>query len=449
MGRPQEATSSEDPRQQLVCRVADSSYFCKSPKLRAFLLYVCENAIAENPENVREQLIGARVFGRHSDYNANDDNIVRVEARELRKRLETYFATQGREEPLVIEIPRGSYLPVFRPGSPEGQAGELVALPEPAGSAQPRTVRPVWVAVLAGLLVVCLGALLWLGLDDRRLRREAAVMGSSAAKAREDYSFYGDLLGSLGATPNRETLLVLSNPRVIVPFGSFTREGDTDRSITVPNDLRPALSGALRPADRSMPFEVLHLTREDYTGMGEAISAFYVGRLMSLLRRPLRVTQSRFLNWEHVPKRDLIVLGGPASNDWTYQNGARTAFNFEPNGVENRNPGPGEAQHYVHHADPDNSGAYTEYSVIKMLTSPYGFRTLLLAGISSTGTGGVGEFFADASKMKGVYSRIRQASAGKAFPEQWEVLVEVSERDRVPVQATAVAVRPAAQAPPK
>ena len=65
-------------------------------------------------ENVREQPIGTRVFGRAPDYNLNEDNIVRVEARELRKRLETYFAGEGRNEPLLIEVPKGAYVPVFK-----------------------------------------------------------------------------------------------------------------------------------------------------------------------------------------------------------------------------------------------------------------------------------------------------------------------------------------------
>jgi hypothetical protein len=104
-----------NPRWELVQRVAASPYFSRGPKLRAFLLYVCENTILGQLENVREQLIGCKVFGRTADYILSEDNIVRVEARELRKRLEAYFANEGKNERLIIEIPKGTYVATFRP----------------------------------------------------------------------------------------------------------------------------------------------------------------------------------------------------------------------------------------------------------------------------------------------------------------------------------------------
>jgi hypothetical protein len=59
------------------------------------------------------------VFGRSEGYNSNDDNIVRNYARTLRKRVEDYFATEGKHEDLRLEIPRGAYVPVFYSRSPE------------------------------------------------------------------------------------------------------------------------------------------------------------------------------------------------------------------------------------------------------------------------------------------------------------------------------------------
>jgi hypothetical protein len=113
-----------DPRWQLVQRVAASQFFAKGPKLRAFLLYICENSLLGKNENLSTQLIGTRVFGRNPDYIPSEDNIVRVEARELRKRLAAFFASEGSSEPIIIEIPKGNYAPVFRPR-------EMVSEPRP------------------------------------------------------------------------------------------------------------------------------------------------------------------------------------------------------------------------------------------------------------------------------------------------------------------------------
>ncbi len=62
------------------------------------------------------------VFGRSEGYDSNEDNIVRSYARNLRKRIDEYFATEGRDEDLRLEIPRGGYIPIFSTRSVEAEA---------------------------------------------------------------------------------------------------------------------------------------------------------------------------------------------------------------------------------------------------------------------------------------------------------------------------------------
>lgn len=76
-----------------------------------------------------------------------------------------------------------------------------------------------------------------------------------------------------------------------------------------------------------------------------------------------------------------------------------------------------------------------------MLTSPYGFKTLVLAGVSSSGTAGVAAFFSEAERMREAYRRIRAASP-KGFPSDWEVLIEIAVHDGLPVGASVRATRP-------
>src|SRR5690349_3112046 len=121
-----------DARWELVHRVASSASFQKSPRLRELLLHICERAIQNRPEDLREQLIGQRVFGRKADYSPGEDNIVRVEVRQLRKRLEDFFATEGKDEPVVIVIPKGAYVPGFEPRAPLPVMAETsVPIPAP------------------------------------------------------------------------------------------------------------------------------------------------------------------------------------------------------------------------------------------------------------------------------------------------------------------------------
>jgi hypothetical protein len=108
----------DDPRWQLALRIAGSGILGRSSLLSDFLLYICDRHIRGRSAEITEQQIGVQVFGRREGYNSNDDNIVRNYARTLRKRIDEYFATQGGHEELILEIPRGGYVPVFRPSRP-------------------------------------------------------------------------------------------------------------------------------------------------------------------------------------------------------------------------------------------------------------------------------------------------------------------------------------------
>src|SRR5258708_20706189 len=103
-----------DLRWEVVQRVATSTLFQRSPRLRELLLYICERSIQNRTEELREQQIGCGVFGRKSDYNPREDNIVRVEIRQLRTRLQHYFASEGTDNPSDILIPKGAYVPVIQ-----------------------------------------------------------------------------------------------------------------------------------------------------------------------------------------------------------------------------------------------------------------------------------------------------------------------------------------------
>src|SRR5271154_5039423 len=108
MDTPAVNGSPVDARLDVAQRVASSAVFHRAPRLRELLLYICERAAQNRLADLREQKIGCAVFGRKPDYNPGEDNIVRVEIRQLRKRLEEYFATEGRDDRFVILIPKGA-----------------------------------------------------------------------------------------------------------------------------------------------------------------------------------------------------------------------------------------------------------------------------------------------------------------------------------------------------
>src|SRR4051795_9897159 len=105
---------SVDDRRAILQRVLWSRYLEKAGRIREFLTYVCEASFANPAADIHEQEIGEQVFGKPAGYETTQDNIVRVTASQARKKLEQYFAAEGAAEPIVLEIPKGQYTPVFR-----------------------------------------------------------------------------------------------------------------------------------------------------------------------------------------------------------------------------------------------------------------------------------------------------------------------------------------------
>ena len=112
---PTDEELAHDERWLLLTRVVANQHFSKSAQLRELLLYLGKQAILSPTEDVSEQEIGSRVLGRRPDYNPQADNIVRVQIRRLRQKVDEYFLTDGRNEPLVISIPKGSHVLRFEP----------------------------------------------------------------------------------------------------------------------------------------------------------------------------------------------------------------------------------------------------------------------------------------------------------------------------------------------
>jgi len=92
-------------------KMVASNVFARSKQLCRFLRFVVEETLHGNAEALKESLIGTTVFQRGELFNPGIDPIVRVQARRLRSKLEEYYETEGKQDPLVIRLKTGSYSP--------------------------------------------------------------------------------------------------------------------------------------------------------------------------------------------------------------------------------------------------------------------------------------------------------------------------------------------------
>lgn len=93
--------------------VLKNSDFERSARLSGFLKYIVDKALAGEEEKITGYSIGVDVFGKQQDFDSDNDSSVRVEAVRLRKALALYYHEEGKNDPVIIKVPRGGYKPVF------------------------------------------------------------------------------------------------------------------------------------------------------------------------------------------------------------------------------------------------------------------------------------------------------------------------------------------------
>lgn len=119
-------------REQLE-RLLSHPLFANSKRYPALLAYTVEQTLLGNAGELKERSIAVEVFGRAPSYDANADPVVRITAGEVRKRLTQYYYDSGHRGEMVIELPIGSYVPVFRgPERPTSEPEPAALLSEPA-----------------------------------------------------------------------------------------------------------------------------------------------------------------------------------------------------------------------------------------------------------------------------------------------------------------------------
>ncbi len=324
---------------ELVERLASGPAFGKSNRLRALFLFLCDRKANDPGWVVREQEIGIAIFNRRPDYDTAEDPIVRVHVSQLRKRLEQYFATEGRDEPVVIEIPKGAYAPVFHSrdsySSPD-HLPELSRLRLP-----PRGKRRIAaLSVLVGcvlLLVAGLGFALWTLVSPTRTAR---YLEPGATVDRLWYQMFDN---------GRPTCIVLSD----VVLGLF--EDAIQYQLTL-NEYRDKDFTRLSTERLKDPVEIAkwkQLTGEYFTHISDARSAATFSLLNAGRNLPTELVFAGDFTVNYLQSHNLILVGTRRTNPWVdiFEN----QLNFQSVFREtppmschflNRSPLPGESANY-------------------------------------------------------------------------------------------------------
>jgi hypothetical protein len=111
---PAVESEAQAVRRQLE-RILGSAGFARNERMSRFLRFAVENHLEGRDQELKESVLGVQIFGRPPDYDSKRDAVVRTEAGRLRARLSEYYLGEGKDDALLIELPKGGYVPVFRP----------------------------------------------------------------------------------------------------------------------------------------------------------------------------------------------------------------------------------------------------------------------------------------------------------------------------------------------
>lgn len=425
-----------------------------SENLKAFLRFVVDRAIEGQENQLKEYVIATEVFGRARGFDSRIDSVVRVQAGRLRTKLQEYYATEGKEDEIVIDLPKGQYTPVFtylqRSGEPEAN-GELplaVGAPRVATESEPvgeRAVGPRSVGRRMSLLIVIASVLLsfLFGVLTLRYRAKSAEGEAPVMDRGEIEPLWGGLLRS-----SEPVLVVYSNTL----FKGTAEEG---MKLLKPLDARGSSLGS--PV---IPQNEVERAREPvidlYTGIGEVMGSYYLGDFFAKVRHASRLKRSLLLTWDEVKTQNIVVLGSPAENlflrelpqqqDFIFKQSIRAEHGAKPGkkvfGIANTKPRPGEQEFYIAQQDgPSRSQISEDYAVVSLLPGlNTENRLLILAGITTIGTQAAAEYVTKPDYMRDLIRHLNTAPPGTParLPDNYQLVLRVKVNGGVPIQVSYV-----------
>lgn len=400
---------------QQIDRLTISHSLRSSESLCRLLRYFAEHSVDHPGVSLKEYQIATEVLGRPAGFDPQSDSTVRVQAGRLRVKLAEYYSHEGIDDPIVVELPKGSYALTFHLRAPRVSApAALPQLLEPI-VVEPKSSTRDWriaVIVLSILLAASLVTSAVLALQRSRT--------SAASNAPLSPSL--QIFWSRFATGQQQPWVIFSN-------GSFVGRPETGmRYYNVSTD--------------GQSFVLDH-----YTGVGEVLAIHQLDHLFVSLNRPLRVKRGALFTLDDAKNNDLIFVGSPSENLTLLDIPGTTEFVFQrmesgPRkgdlAVVNVHPAQGEAQLFF--GTPALRPTVEDYAVVSLLPGLDPSRSILiLAGNSTFGTQAAVEYVCREDSLQELLGKLKATKASELKP--FEALLRVKIAHGVPVTTELLAVR--------
>jgi hypothetical protein len=401
-----------------IDKITGSTVLHGSESLCKLLRYLSKHSLEKPGVHLKEYQIATEVFGRPADFDPQADSTIRVQAGRLRGKLLEYYSSEGAEDPIMVELPRGSYVLQFHHrshGNGKGH-GAVDYEPERTPAANAKNRAGEWrmaTAVLSILLIVAV-----------------AMIVNFWSKKTEASSANGE-------TPGPATFQIFWSPFVGGPEPPWVVFSNA------------AFIGRPETGMRYFDFKRDPKSQiwDHYTGVGEVLAVHELDQVFGALRQRIRVKRGSLFSLDDAENNDLIFVGSPSENLTLLDIPGTREFVFQrvdsgPRkgdlAVVNVHPEPGEEKVFL--ASPSSSPLTEDYSVVALMPGLNSVRwVMILAGTTTFGTQAAVEFVSRQSSLQALLTRLSVSKLGEMVP--FEALLHVKVARGVPVGEDLLAVR--------
>jgi hypothetical protein len=402
-----------------IDRLTNSHVLHGSESLCKLLRYLARHVLDHPGTPIKEYQIATEVFGRSADFDPQLDSMVRVQAGRLRVKLSEYYTGDGAEDPIVVELPKGTYVLAFhhRATMPArttagGNGATVHSVSEVAAP------RRNWIIAIASLtFLLAVAAVVILSLVSNRNSAQAGISHDVTAPPPAMRIFWNGFISG----PD-EPWVIFSNAKFVgrPELGLRYYDSGKDKNTTI---------------------------FDQYTGVGEVLAVHALDHLFESFHREIRVKRGSLFSLDDAKNNNLIFVGSPLENLTLLEVPGTEDFLFHrvPSGARkgdpeilNVHPQPGEPKEFL--GTPVGEPLTEDYAVIAMVKGLEPSQAvLILAGGTTIGTQAAVEYVCNMNSVEQLLLRLSVAQTGQLKP--FEAVIHVKVTRGVPVSTELVALR--------
>jgi hypothetical protein len=385
-----------------VNRIVQSETFRNSGVLRHLLNFLADKYVSGEAQQLKEYTVAVEALGRPSSYDPRHESAVRIQVGRLRQKLAEFYRTEGKNEGIIIDLPRGHFIL-------KCEMRQAVAKTVPHRLLSAIGKFPVYIAFVISIA--------WATYATVLLRHAQSYASSDATWTPELKQLWRPFL-----TTNRPLILVVEDPlflRLQTNGQSiWFRDSSVNDWTQIDNSPRvQAFSKALKNS-RVDPGRF-------YTPIAEVTSTLLLGKLLGTHQQNITLARSSQISWQDIADQNVVYVGSqPFFDVHTRGMWLEPQLILVNGGIQNLKPGPGEPAMFADQYGPPGTENGEFYVVVTHIPGPTNTSDILgFTSSRSPGFVGAVEWFTNANLAKNLVEKMKKTPSGET-PLYYQVLLK-------------------------